>query len=277
MSLGNGIWHGPNIGDSSSSRRGPHPTANSVSWTRRAWTLPSCRSPRSRSTSSSCRWSRSRRWPRETDIGLAEYCAVHPDRLRWMAHAPLGYPDAAARILKEAADLGHAGVQVAPLGGRPAAGRCRPRSLLGDGSAATGSRSSSTRATSCRSQPFADFSLGAIIGLPGRDDHRAGAARAPVASNHYPSLHVVGARRGGFFPYNIRRLRNYIRCGVACGSCPPTRGHTSGGSSSTASCMTSTRCGPGPEGWRREHRDRPDCSFSSAPVAPVDECPPPSR
>ena len=42
---------------------------------------------------------------KETNLGLAEYCAVHPDRLRWMAHVPLGWPEASAEILDEAVAL----------------------------------------------------------------------------------------------------------------------------------------------------------------------------
>ena len=114
VSLDNGIWHGPNIGDFELVEAWASPDGKLRELDKKGldaavvsiapkplyfFELPL--EPQSVVA-------------RETNIGLSEYCAVHPDRLRWMAHAPLGYPDAAARILKEAADLGTSGVQVAP-------------------------------------------------------------------------------------------------------------------------------------------------------------------
>lgn len=47
-----------------------------------------------------------------SNLGMADFCAAFPDRLRWMAHAPLQAPERAAAVLREAASAGAAGVQI---------------------------------------------------------------------------------------------------------------------------------------------------------------------
>jgi aminocarboxymuconate-semialdehyde decarboxylase len=50
---------------------------------------------------------------RATNAGLAEICARHPDRLRWMAHVPMGARECVVPVLEEAAGSGAVGVEVA--------------------------------------------------------------------------------------------------------------------------------------------------------------------
>ncbi|MBI4189417.1 MAG: amidohydrolase [Betaproteobacteria bacterium] len=50
---------------------------------------------------------------RATNLGLAEFCGVHPDRLRWMAHVPMQAPERAVAMLDEAVAAGCVGVLVA--------------------------------------------------------------------------------------------------------------------------------------------------------------------
>ena len=50
---------------------------------------------------------------RAVNAGLANFCAAAPDRFRWMAHVPMGTPDAAAAMLEEAEGAGAVGVEVA--------------------------------------------------------------------------------------------------------------------------------------------------------------------
>ncbi len=147
---------------------------------------------------------------KETNLGLAEYCAVHPDRLRWMAHVPLGWPEASAEILDEAIALGASGVQV----GTSAACRRLDDPAL-DPFWETVERLNVPvfihPGYELQIQAFADWNLGAIIGLPLETTI---ALERLVCAGHldrYPSLRVVGAHGGGFFPYNVGRLRNYIR------------------------------------------------------------------
>lgn len=208
---------------------------------------------------------------RETNLGLAEYCSVHPDRLRWMAHVPLGWPDAAAAMLEQAAELGASGVQV----GTSAAGRRLDDPEL-DGFWQTASRLRIPvfvhPGYELQVPAFADFSLGAIIGLP---VETTTALERLICAGHfdrYPDLVVVGAHGGGFFPYNVGRLRNYIRVRESLRGLPADPWSYVGQIKfdSLVYDVDTLRFlvqKAGPENIMIGT----DCSFSSAPVAPVDE------
>ncbi len=49
---------------------------------------------------------------RATNDGLVEFCATHPDRLRWMAHVPMQAPEMATAMLDEVVAAGAVGVMV---------------------------------------------------------------------------------------------------------------------------------------------------------------------
>jgi aminocarboxymuconate-semialdehyde decarboxylase len=49
---------------------------------------------------------------RAVNSGLAAFCEFEPSRLRWVAHVPLQAPEAAARLLAEAAGAGAVGAQI---------------------------------------------------------------------------------------------------------------------------------------------------------------------
>jgi aminocarboxymuconate-semialdehyde decarboxylase len=208
---------------------------------------------------------------KETNLGLAEYCAVHPDRLRWMAHVPLGWPEASAEILDEAVALGASGVQV----GTSAAGRRLDDPAL-DPFWETVERLNVPvfihPGYELQIQAFADWNLGAIIGLPLETTI---ALERLVCAGHldrYPSLRVVGAHGGGFFPYNVGRLRNYIRVRPALKDLPSEPWSYVGRImfDSLVYDVDTLRFlveKAGPENIMIGT----DCSFSSAPIAPVDE------
>lgn len=208
---------------------------------------------------------------KETNLGLAEYCAVHPDRLRWMAHVPLGWPEASAEILDEAIALGASGVQV----GTSAAGRRLDDPAL-DPFWETVERLNVPvfihPGYELQIQAFADWNLGAIIGLPLETTI---ALERLVCAGHldrYPSLRVVGAHGGGFFPYNVGRLRNYIRVRPALRDLPSEPWSYVGRImfDSLVYDVDTLRFlveKAGPENIMIGT----DCSFSSAPIAPVDE------
>ncbi len=208
---------------------------------------------------------------KETNLGLAEYCAVHPDRLRWMAHVPLGWPEASAEILDEAVALGASGVQV----GTSAACRRLDDPAL-DPFWETVERLNVPvfihPGYELQIQAFADWNLGAIIGLPLETTI---ALERLVCAGHldrYPSLRVIGAHGGGFFPYNVGRLRNYIRVRPALKDLPSDPWSYVGRImfDSLVYDVDTLRFlvqKAGPENIMIGT----DCSFSSAPVAPVDE------
>jgi aminocarboxymuconate-semialdehyde decarboxylase len=208
---------------------------------------------------------------RETNIGLAEYCTAYPDRLRWMAHVPLGFPEEAARMLEDAVGLGASGVQVAPS----AAGR-RLDDPAFDPFWETVERLGIPvfihPGYELQIPAFADFSLGAIIGLPLETTI---ALERLVCAGHfdrYPSLQVVGAHGGGFFPYNVGRLRNYIRVREALRDLPPDPWSYVGRIKfdSLVYDVDTLRFLVQKAGAENIMIGT-DCSFSSAPVAPVDE------
>jgi aminocarboxymuconate-semialdehyde decarboxylase len=49
---------------------------------------------------------------RATNDGLRDFAAAHPDRYRWMAHVPLGAPERAPAVLREAFAAGAVAVEV---------------------------------------------------------------------------------------------------------------------------------------------------------------------
>ena len=271
VSLDGGIWHGPNIGDFKLVEAWASPDAKLRELDGKGldgavvsiapkplyfFELPLA--PQSAVA-------------KETNLGLAEYCAVHPDRLRWMAHVPLGWPEAAAEMLDEAVALGASGVQV----GTSAAGRRLDDPAL-DPFWETVERLNVPvfihPGYELQIQAFADWNLGAIIGLPLETTI---ALERLVCAGHldrYPNLRVVGAHGGGFFPYNVGRLRNYIRVRPALKDLPSEPWSYVGRImfDSLVYDVDTLRFlveKAGPENIMIGT----DCSFSSAPIAPVDE------
>jgi aminocarboxymuconate-semialdehyde decarboxylase len=208
---------------------------------------------------------------RETNIGLADYCAVHPDRLRWMAHIPLGWPEEAATVLEEARELGASGVQV----GTSAAGRQLDDPALNPFWETVERLRIPVFVHPGYEQQipaFADYSLGAIIGLPAETTT---ALERLICGGHfdrYPNLRVVGAHGGGFFPYNVGRLRNYIRVREALKDLPHDPWSYVGRLKfdSLVYDVDTLRFLVQKAGAENIMIGT-DCSFSSAPVAPVDE------
>jgi aminocarboxymuconate-semialdehyde decarboxylase len=271
VSLAGGTWHGPNIGDFSLVEAWASPDAKLRELDGKGldgavvsiapkplyfFELPLA--PQSAVAT-------------ETNLGLAEYCAVHPDRLRWMAHVPLGWPEAAAAMLDEAVGLGASGVQV----GTSAAGRRLDDPALDPFWEMVERLNVPVfihPGYELQIQAFADWNLGAIIGLPLETTI---ALERLVCAGHfdrYPSLRVVGAHGGGFFPYNVGRLRNYIRVRPALRDLPSEPWSYVGRIKfdSLVYDIDTLRFlvqKAGPENIMIGT----DCSFSSAPIAPVDE------
>src|SRR3984957_15359223 len=208
---------------------------------------------------------------KETNLGLAEYCAVHPDRLRWMAHVPLGWPEASAEILDEAVALGASGVQV----GTSAAGRRLDDPAL-DPFWETVERLNVPvfihPGYELQIQAFADWNLGAIIGLPLEATIALERLVCAGPLDRYPSLRVVGAHGGGFFPYNVGRLRNYIRVREALRELPADPWSYVGQIKFDSLLYdVDTLRFLVQKAGAENIMIGTDCSFSSAPVAPVDE------
>ena len=148
------------------------------------------------------------RMARATNEGLAEFCAAAPDRFRWLASVPMQDPGRAVEVLSEAVEAGAVGVEI--------------------GTAVAGGR----RLDEAEFEPFwaAAERLGVPVTL-----HPAYGERNPSLDSYYfenvlgflfettvtierlivsgtldrhPDLTVVLLHGGGYFPYQVGRLRH---------------------------------------------------------------------
>jgi aminocarboxymuconate-semialdehyde decarboxylase len=147
---------------------------------------------------------------RESNLGLAEFSEKHPDRLKWMAHVPLAFPEESATILREAVSAGAVGAQL----GTSAAGHRldEPRydpfwaeveSLDVPMFIHPGYEQTTPEMT--------EYVLNAVIGLPYETTIALERMICANTFERYPSVRVVAAHGGGFFPWSVGRLQNYIK------------------------------------------------------------------
>ena len=140
--------------------------------------------------------------------GLAELCAHDPDRLHWMAHVPVQFPELAIETLEREIANGCVGVEI-------------------------GSSIGGARLDAPEFEPFwagverlrlpvmihPDFSydpipslapyyLGNIIGLPLETTLTIERMIAAGVLTRHPELRVVLVHAGGYFPYQAGRLRH---------------------------------------------------------------------
>jgi aminocarboxymuconate-semialdehyde decarboxylase len=155
----------------------------------------------------------------ETNIGLAEMCVGHEDRLRWMAHVPLGFPGEAAKMLREAASRGAAGAQI----GTSAAGRRLDDASFDEFWSAVdelGMPIFLHPAYEKQIPEYATFKLGVVVGLPVEVTVAVERLICARLFDRYPHVNIVAALGGGFFPYNEGRLRHYISQGAGLADAP---------------------------------------------------------
>lgn len=146
---------------------------------------------------------------RAANAGLRDYAAAAPDRLRWMAHLPLGAPDRIAGVLADAARDGAVGVAVGTAVGpeRLDAPAFEP---LWEGVAGLGL------------PVFVHPNYPWTGGYPGLDDfHFQNVLGHPLETtitverlicagvlDRHPTLRLVLAHGGGYFPFQAGRLRH---------------------------------------------------------------------
>lgn len=144
---------------------------------------------------------------RETNLGLAEFCEVAPERYRWMAHVPLQEPALAAKMLEQAAEAGSRGVLV----GTSIAGR-RP-----DGPEFEVFWSAAERLQ----QPvllhpayvdphgvFRQYFFESVIGNLLETTITLESLICSRVLDRHPELTVIAVHAGGYFPYQAGRLRH---------------------------------------------------------------------
>lgn len=206
---------------------------------------------------------------REMNAGLADFCSSHPDRLRWMAHVPLAFPTEAAEILSEASSRGAAGVQV----GTSAAGHRLDEPAYEPFWAAVNDLDLPVfihPAYELQTPDLTDYVLHSVIGLPFETTIALERIICSRLLDRYPRVRLVAAHGGGFFPWSVGRLKNYISLRKSLEAAPPDPWSYVGRIQfdSKVDDIDSLRfliSKAGPENVMIGT----DCSFASAPAAPV--------
>ena len=146
---------------------------------------------------------------RETNLGLAEFQQAHPKNFRWMAHLPLRFPKAAVDMLDEAVAAGCCGV----IAGTSIAGRRldEPDYEI-FWSAVENARHAGAAASGLRARQPRHGRLLSRLGdrHADRRHHRAGAADLQRHARPPSQGAIISALGGGFFPYQVGRLRQCI-------------------------------------------------------------------
>jgi aminocarboxymuconate-semialdehyde decarboxylase len=138
----------------------------------------------------------------------AEFCEGHQDRLRWMAHVPLTFPEAAADALAEARDMGAVGVEL----GTSAAGHRLDEPMydaLWESLESLGMPVFLHPAYESQSEENRPYALGQVIGLLSEVTNTLQRLICGHVLDRHPRVQIVSALGGGYFPYSVGRLRHY--------------------------------------------------------------------
>jgi aminocarboxymuconate-semialdehyde decarboxylase len=144
---------------------------------------------------------------RATNTGLAEFVAAHPDRFRWLAHAPFGHPERVVDVIRDAAAAGAVGVEAGTL----IAGRRLDDPVYEPFWAAMEELGLPVFVHPFGGTPYnglADYYLPNVIGNPLETTIVAERLIAGRALDRHPTARVLLAHGGGFFPFNAGRLRH---------------------------------------------------------------------
>lgn len=144
---------------------------------------------------------------RETNLGLAEFQAVKPDRFRWMAHVPLRFPGHAVAMLHEARDAGCAGVLV----GTSVGARRLDHPEYENFWSAVETLRLPVFMHPGYEHPYPDlndYSLQPIVGMPNEMTIAIERLICAGTLERHPGVQVLCALGGGFFPYQAGRLRH---------------------------------------------------------------------
>jgi aminocarboxymuconate-semialdehyde decarboxylase len=138
----------------------------------------------------------------------AEFCAGREDRLRWLAHVPLTFPEVAADVLAEARDLGAAGVQL----GTSAGGHRLDENMfevLWDRLESLHMPVLLHPAYESEAPENGQYAIGQVMGLLSEVTNTLQRLICGRVLDRHPQLEIVAALGGGFFPYGVGRLRHY--------------------------------------------------------------------
>jgi aminocarboxymuconate-semialdehyde decarboxylase len=147
------------------------------------------------------------RMARTANQGMAAFAASRPERLRWMAHVPLGAPERVVPVLEDAAAAGAVGVQVGTsIAGRrldepefepfwEAAERLELPVMLHP-------------AYNAAHRGLDEFYLQNVIGNPLETTVAIERLLCRGVLDRHPSVRVLLVHAGGYYPYQAGRLRH---------------------------------------------------------------------
>src|SRR5262245_45090700 len=144
---------------------------------------------------------------RAVNRGLAEFCAAAPDRFRWLASVPLQEPELAVTVLENAVEAGAVGVEI---------GTATPQRPLDDPELAPfwaaavrlGIPVTLHPAYGEYSSALEDFYFTNVLGFLFDTTIAIERLIAAGVLDRHPELRIVLLHGGGYFPYQVGRLRH---------------------------------------------------------------------
>jgi aminocarboxymuconate-semialdehyde decarboxylase len=144
---------------------------------------------------------------RAFNAGMVDFCAAAPDRLRWMAHAPMRAPERAAVVLEEAARAGCVGVEVATM----VDGRRLDEPRFDVFWAAAERLGLPVMIHPYYNQPHPGLDAWYLQNVIGNLLETTLTVERLICAgvlDRHPDLTVVAVHSGGYFPYQAGRLRH---------------------------------------------------------------------
>jgi len=144
---------------------------------------------------------------RETNLGMAEFCEFAPERYRWMAHVPMQEPELAARVLEDAADAGSIGVLVGTsiVDRRPHLPEFEP---FWDAAERLGQPVLLHPAYVDPHGVYREYFFESVIGNLLETTLTLESLLCAGVLDRHPDLTVIAVHAGGYFPYQLGRLRH---------------------------------------------------------------------
>jgi aminocarboxymuconate-semialdehyde decarboxylase len=144
---------------------------------------------------------------RAVNRGLAEFCAESPDRFGWLASVPMQAPERAVAVLEDAVDAGCVGVEIGTaVPGRPLD---EPEfEPFWEAAVRLGLPVTLHPAYGEYGSALGDFYFTNVLGF--LFDTTISIERLIVAGvlDRHPELRIVLLHGGGYFPYQVGRLRH---------------------------------------------------------------------
>jgi len=157
---------------------------------------------------------------RAVNSGLAEFCTHDASRLRWVAHAPLQAPDAAAELLTEAAGAAAVGAQI----GTSVAGTPLADAGLDPFWAAAEEHDMALMLHPAYNNPHPGLEGYHLQNTIGNQLETTIAAERLIVTgvlDRHPSLRLLLVHAGGYMPWQAGRLRHAATVRAELADSPP--------------------------------------------------------